>query len=105
MLVQILNIIVIVVFLTTIPSIMIVDNQAMTALVDEGVSIAPFYRDGYDKGKVQGIEDHRDGIKHNDRCPSENTTILWCIGYEIGYNDGYYDAEILGGNKTVGLDI
>lgn len=99
MLIRILKVIIIVVFLTTIPSIMIVDNQAMTASVDEGVSIAPFYRDGYDKGKVQGIEDHRDGIEHDDRCPSEkNITILWCIGYEIGYNDGYYDPEILGGN-------
>jgi hypothetical protein len=99
MLIRILNVIIIVVFLTTVPSIMIVYNQAMTASVDEGVSIAPFYRDGYDKGKVQGIEDHRDGLEHNDRCPSEkNTTILWCIGYEIGYNDGYYDPEILSGN-------
>ena len=98
MLIQILNAIIIVVFLTTIPSNMIVDNQVMAALVDEDVSVAPFYRDGYDKGKVQGIKDHRDGIEHDDRCPSENTTILWCIGYEIGYNDGYYDPEILGGN-------
>src|SRR5262245_41429409 len=99
MLIQILNVIIIVVFLTTISSNMIVYNQAMTAIVDEGVSIAPFYRDDYDKGKVQGIEDRRDGIEHNDRCSSEkNTTILWCIGYEIGYNDGYYDPEILGGN-------
>jgi hypothetical protein len=100
MLIQILSVIIIVVFLTTIPSIMIVDNQVMTALVDEGVSVAPFYRDGYDKGKVQGIKDHRDGIEHDDRCPSEkNTTILWCIGYEIGYNDGYYNHEILGDDR------
>ena len=95
MLVQKLNVIVILVLLTTILSIMIIDNQVMTALVDEGVSVAPFYRDGYDKGKVQGIKDHRDGIEHDDKCPSEkNTTILWCIGYEIGYNDGYYNHEL-----------
>ncbi len=49
----------------------------MTASVDEDVSIAPFYRDGYDKGKVQGIEDHRDGIEHNDRCPSEKTLLFY----------------------------
>jgi hypothetical protein len=83
----------IVVVLTTIPSIIIDDNQATTALSDEGVSIASFYRDVYDIGKVQGIEDHRDYKGHNDRCPSENTSILWCIGYEIGYNDGYYDSS------------
>jgi hypothetical protein len=77
MLIQILNVIVIVVFLTTIPSVMIVDNQTMTASVDEGVSITPFYRDGYDKGKVQGIEDHRDGIEHNDRCPSEKKLLFY----------------------------
>ena len=98
MLVQILNVIVIVVVLTTILTIMMADSRATTALSDEGVSISSFYRDGYDMGKVQGTEDHRDDKEHNDRCPSENTTILWCIGYEIGYNDGYYDPKILGGN-------
>jgi hypothetical protein len=83
----------IVVVLTTIPSTIIDDNQATTALSDEDVSIASFYRDVYDIGKVQGIEDHRDNKGHNDRCPSESTSILWCIGYEIGYNDCYYDSS------------
>ena len=33
------------------------------------------------------------GEEHDDRCPQEKATILWCIGYEIGYNDGYYDSR------------
>lgn len=98
MLIQIPNVIVIAVILTTIISITIFNYQSTTASGDDGRSIAPNYRDGYKVGMVQGLEDHRSGSEHDDRCPSENTTILWCIGFEIGYNDGYYDPEILGGN-------
>lgn len=93
---QILHIIiVIVVVLITIISITIFSNQVTTASSDEdGRSIEPNYQEGYEIGKLQGIDDHSDGREHNDSCPPEKGTILWCIGYEIGYNDGYYDSEI-----------
>lgn len=92
MLVQTLNVMIIVVVLTTITSVMIFTNLTV-ASSDDGRSIAPYYRDGYEVGKILGIEDHRYGNEHNDRCLSENATIFWCIGYEIGYNDGYYGSS------------
>jgi hypothetical protein len=84
-----------IVILTTIT---IFNNQVTTASsYDDDNSISRNYRDGYEVGKVQGRDDHRNGNEHNDRCPPENNGILWCIEYEIGYNDGYYSAsEILG---------
>ena len=101
MLVQILNITIIVFILTIVGSITTMSNCVTIASSDDGRPIVSYYRDGYEVGKVQGIEDDRlDGNEHNDRCPSENTTILWCIGYEIGYNDGYYNSsKILNGNR------
>jgi hypothetical protein len=87
-------VIVIVVILTTIYSITILNNQTTTASTDDGGSILSKYRNGYGVGKDQGREDSRGGKEHDDRCPLEKVTILWCIGYEIGYNDGYYDSEI-----------
>ncbi|MGH9924301.1 MAG: hypothetical protein ACRD5J_05190 [Nitrososphaeraceae archaeon] len=64
---------------------------------DDDESILPNYREGYEVGKVHGIEDNRSGNVHNDRCPPGDNDILWCIGYEIGYNDGYY---VTNGNLT-----
>jgi hypothetical protein len=93
---QILNVIVIMVVLTPIISITIFNNQSTNASSDDGTSIAPIYRDGYEVGKVQGREDHIGGNEHDDRCPPENGDILWCIGYEMGYNDYYNTSEILG---------
>jgi hypothetical protein len=92
-------IIVILVALTTIiATITIFNNQVTSASSNNGKSIAPNYREGYEVGKAQGREEHRSGNVHDDRCPPENNGILWCIGYEIGYNDGYYDSsEILKG--------
>ncbi|MGH9979494.1 MAG: hypothetical protein ACRD8Z_27200 [Nitrososphaeraceae archaeon] len=79
---------------------MIIRNQVTLASSDDTRSnaTAPNYRDGYEVGTVQGMEDHGSGSEHDDRCPSENVTIIWCIGFEIGYNDGYYDSEISGRN-------
>lgn len=94
---QLLDMIVIVVVLTTIISITIFNNQTITGSFDDSRSILPEYREGYEVGKVLGREDYLGGEGHDDRCPQEKITILWCIGYEIGYNDGYYDSEILGG--------
>ena len=97
---QLLNMIVIVVVLTTIISITIFNNQTTTGSSDDSRPILPKYREGYEVGKVQGWEDHLGGEEHDDRCPSENTTILWCIGYEIGYNDSYYNnSKISNGNR------
>ncbi|MGH9977607.1 MAG: hypothetical protein ACRD8Z_17500 [Nitrososphaeraceae archaeon] len=92
-------IIVIIVVLTTIATtIMIFNYQVTTAsLDDDDKSISPNYRKGYEIGKVHGIEDNRSGNVHNDRCPPGDNDILWCIGYEIGYNDGYY---VTNGNLT-----
>ena len=98
MLIQIPRAIVIAVGLTTIISITVFNFQPTPASSNDGGSIAPNYRDGYKVGKVQGIEDQRGGSEHDDSCPSDNTSIIWCIGFEIGYNDGYYDPGILGGN-------
>jgi hypothetical protein len=94
-LIQIPSVIVIEVVLITIVSITIFIYQSTAASSNDGRSIAPNYLDGYKVGIIQGIQDHRNGDEHDDRCPSENTTILWCIGFEIGYNDGYYDPEIV----------
>jgi hypothetical protein len=49
---------------------------------------------------VQGSRDNISGNEHNDRCPSRNNNILWCIGYEIGYNDSYYDTSSISENMT-----
>jgi hypothetical protein len=48
MLNQILNVIMIVVVLTPITSIMIFNNQSTSASSDDGRSIAPIYREGYE---------------------------------------------------------
>jgi hypothetical protein len=42
---------------------------------------------------VHGRDDNRGGNEHNDRCLPGDNDILWCIGYEIGYNDGYYGSS------------
>lgn len=60
---------------------------------DDDKSILPTYREGYEVGKVQGSKDNMRGNEHNDGCPSGNRNILYCIGYEIGYNEGYYDKD------------
>jgi hypothetical protein len=65
-------------------------------------SILPNYRDGYEVGKVQGSKDNIRGNEHNDGCPPEGHNILWCIGFEIGYNDGYYDTLSIEENATKG---
>jgi hypothetical protein len=72
-------------------------NSQTTASSDDGRSIAPIYREGYEVGREQGKEDQTGGNEHDDRCPPETGDILWCIGYEMGYNEGYYNtSEILG---------
>ena len=60
---------------------------------DDDRSILPKYREGYEVGKVQGSKDNRSSNEHNDRCPPNDHDIIWCIGYEIGYNDGYYGTS------------
>ena len=40
------------------------------------------------------LDDLRSGNEHNDRCPPGDNDILWCLGYEIGYNDGYYGTSM-----------
>ena len=57
---------------------------------DDDKSILPNYREGYEVGKVHGSKDNISGNEYNDGCPSGDHNILYCIGYEIGYNDGYY---------------
>jgi hypothetical protein len=89
-------IVIVVTLTTTFATITIFNNQVTSALSNHSKSIAPNYREGYEVGKTQGREEHRSGNVHDDRCPLENNGILWCIRYEIGYNDGYYDpSEIL----------
>jgi hypothetical protein len=85
------NRIFIVTILTIITNIVIFNDQLNTASSDDAKSIPPDYRGGYEVGIMQGIQDQRSGKGHNDSCPPENYGILWCIGYEIGYNKGYYD--------------
>ena len=60
---------------------------------DNDKPILPNYREGYEVGKVQGSKDNISGNEHNDGCPSGDRNILYCIGYEIGYNDGYYGKD------------
>lgn len=66
---------------------------------DDGTSMEPNYRDGCEVRKIQGIEGHSYGKEHDDSCPPEKDAILWCMGSEIGCNDGHYDSENFGGNK------
>jgi hypothetical protein len=95
---EISNVIVIIVVLTTITTIAttitIFSYQVTSAISDDDDrSISPNYREGYEIGKVHGREDNRSGNEHNDRCPQGDNNILRCIGYEIGYNDGYYGTS------------
>lgn len=95
MLNEISNVIVIIVVLTTIATTLTIFNYQVTlaSLNDDDKSISPNYREGYEIGKVHEREDNRNGIEHNDRCPLGDNGILWCIGYEIGYNDGFYGTS------------
>jgi hypothetical protein len=60
---------------------------------DDNKSILPNYREGYKVGEAQGRKDNIGSNEHDDRCPSWDRNILYCIGYEIGYNDGYYGTS------------
>lgn len=94
-----------IVFLTTISTTITVFNyQIVFAQFDNsnGKSILPNYREGYEIGKAQGSSDNISGNEHNDGCPPEGHNILWCIGFEIGYNDGYYDTSSIEENVTKG---
>jgi hypothetical protein len=100
MLNEVPNVIVIIaVLITTNATAIIISNYQMTSASsdddddDDDKSILPNYREGYEIGRVHGREDNRSGNEHNDRCPPGDNDILWCIGYEIGYNDGYYDTS------------
>ena len=75
-------------------------HHTIFALHDEDKSILPNYREGYEVGKVQGSKDNISGNEHNDGCPSGDRNILYCIGYEIGYNDGYYGNSNTEDNMT-----
>jgi hypothetical protein len=98
---EIPNIIVIIFFLTTIATtITIFDYQMTSAVDDDYKSILPNYREGYEVGKVQGSKDNISDNEHDDRCPSWDRNILYCIGYEIGYNDGYYGTSNTKNNMT-----
>jgi hypothetical protein len=67
---------------------------------DDDKSILPNYREGYKVGEVQGRKDNISGNEHDDGCPSWDRNILYCIGYEIGYNDGYYGTSNIEDNMT-----
>jgi hypothetical protein len=67
---------------------------------DYDKSILPNYREGYKVGEVQGRKDTIRGNEHDDGCPSWDRNILYCIGYEIGYNDGYYGTSNIEDNMT-----
>jgi hypothetical protein len=69
-------------------------------IVEDNKLILPNYREGYYVGKVQGSKDNISGNEHNDGCPSGDRNILYCIGYEIGYNDGYYGNSTTEYNMT-----
>jgi len=86
-----ISVVTILTIITLITTIMIFNDKLSTASSDDAKSIPPDYRGGYEVGIIQGMQDQRSGKGHNDSCPPENYGILWCIGYEIGYNKGYYD--------------
>ena len=67
---------------------------------DDDKSILPNYREGYEVGKMQGIKDNISDIENDDGCPRWDRNILYCIGYEIGYNDGYYGTSNIEDNMT-----
>ena len=91
-------IVIIVVLITTNATIIMIFNYQMTSASlddnDNDKSILPNYREGYEIGMVHGRDDNRGGNEHNDRCLPGDNDILWCIGYEIGYNDGYYGTSM-----------
>ena len=72
------------VILTTFTSITRSNNHATTTELssDDGKSIEPNYREGFEIGKMQGIEDYSSGKEHEDCCPPGKDVILLSIGYE-----------------------
>jgi hypothetical protein len=90
-------IVIIVVLITTNATTIMIFNYQMTSAslddYDDDKSIPPNYREGYEIGRVHGRGDNRSGNEHNDGCPSRDRNILYCIGYEIGYNDAYYGKD------------
>ena len=75
-------------------------HHTIFALHDDDKSILPNYREGYKVGEMHGSKDSISGNEHNDGCPSRDRNILYCIGYEIGYNDGYYGNSNTEDNMT-----
>jgi hypothetical protein len=98
------TIVTVIVVLTTISTTVSVFNyQVVFAPFDDDDndrSILPKYREGYEVGKMQGIKDNISDNEHDDGCPSWDRNILYCIGYEIGYNDGYYGTSNIEDNIT-----
>lgn len=96
-------VITVVVITTNVTTIVILNYQMTSASLDDNddddESISPNYIEGYGIGMVHGREDNRGGNEHNDRCLPGDNDILWCIGYEIGYNDGYYGSSRAYRNK------
>ena len=94
-------VIIVVVITTNVTTIMILNYQMTSASLDDDDDDESMSTNGigYGIGMVHGREDNRGGNEHNDRCLPGDNDILWCIGYEIGYNDGYYGSSRAYRNK------
>src|SRR5918994_1713748 len=93
-------IVTVVVVLTTIAIAVFNYHMIFASDIDDDKSILPNYREGYEVGKMQGIKDNISDIENDDGCPRWDRNILYCIGYEIGYNDGYYGTSNIEDNMT-----
>jgi hypothetical protein len=61
------------------------ENRGLLGNFDQGV------RDG----RAAGASDQRNGYTYNSICPGSQFA-EYCVGWGIGYNDGYRSAERIG---------
>jgi hypothetical protein len=53
------------------------------------------YGQGVSDGRAAGASDYRSGYTYNSICPGSQFA-EYCVGWGVGYNDGYRSAERIG---------
>lgn len=53
------------------------------------------YGQGVSEGRAAGAYDYRTGYTYNSICPGSQFA-EYCVGWGVGYNDGYRSAERIG---------
>jgi hypothetical protein len=62
---------------------------------EENQGLVGNYAQGVSDGRAAGASDYRSGYSYNSVCPGSQFA-EYCIGWGIGYNDGYRSAERIG---------